>query len=130
MFQIQIRSGPDAEVLTNEAGEVTSHLQGMFYRTIRMLDNGLKPVFVFDGKPPELKKGELAKRTEKRDKAEEGKKEAEEAGSSDTLGDVSICSSSQLATTPRCFLTRSLAVRVVSLFPQRIRRTSTSTRSS
>jgi len=31
----------------------------MFYRTIRMLDSGLKPVFVFDGKPPELKGGEV-----------------------------------------------------------------------
>ena len=46
-FLIAIRSGPEGEVLTNEAGEVTSHLQGMFYRTIRMLDNGIKPVFVF-----------------------------------------------------------------------------------
>jgi flap endonuclease-1 len=27
----------------------------MFYRTIRMMDNGIKPVFVFDGKPPDLK---------------------------------------------------------------------------
>ena len=27
----------------------------MFYRTIRMITNGIKPVFVFDGKPPELK---------------------------------------------------------------------------
>ena len=46
-FLIAIRSGPEGEVLHNEAGEVTSHLQGMFYRTIRMLDNGIKPVYVF-----------------------------------------------------------------------------------
>jgi len=32
-----------------------SHLQGLFYRTIRMITNGIKPVYVFDGKPPELK---------------------------------------------------------------------------
>ncbi|KAB2034671.1 hypothetical protein ES319_D04G101900v1 [Gossypium barbadense] len=32
------------EMLTNEAGEVTSHLQGMFTRTIRLLKAGLKPV--------------------------------------------------------------------------------------
>jgi flap endonuclease-1 len=51
-FLIAIRSGPEAEVLTNEAGEVTSHLQGMFYRTIRMLDNGIKPVFVFGQHKP------------------------------------------------------------------------------
>lgn len=36
------RSG--TEMLTNEAGEVTSHLQGMFSRTIRLLEAGLKPV--------------------------------------------------------------------------------------
>ncbi|XP_059652190.1 flap endonuclease 1 isoform X2 [Cornus florida] len=54
------------EMLTNEAGEVTSHLQGMFTRTIRLLEAGLKPVYVFDGKPPELKNQELAKRYAKR----------------------------------------------------------------
>jgi hypothetical protein len=30
---------------------------GFFYRTIRMVENGIKPVYVFDGKPPELKSG-------------------------------------------------------------------------
>ena len=50
-------------MLTNESGEVTSHLQGMFYRTIGMLANGIKPVFVFDGKPPELKGGEVSRHT-------------------------------------------------------------------
>ncbi|KAI3448419.1 hypothetical protein Pfo_005084 [Paulownia fortunei] len=54
------------QMLTNEAGEVTSHLQGMFTRTIRLLDAGIKPVYVFDGKPPDLKKKELAKRFSKR----------------------------------------------------------------
>lgn len=33
------------------------HLMGIFYRTIRMAENGIKPVYVFDGKPPDLKKG-------------------------------------------------------------------------
>lgn len=58
-FLIAVRQGPDAQNLTNEAGEVTSHLTGFFYRTIRMMECGLKPVFVFDGKAPELKKGEV-----------------------------------------------------------------------
>ncbi|XP_058076519.1 flap endonuclease 1 isoform X1 [Magnolia sinica] len=57
------------ETLTNEAGEVTSHLQGMFSRTIRLLESGLKPVYVFDGAPPDLKKQELAKRYSKREDA-------------------------------------------------------------
>lgn len=28
------------QMLTSEAGEVTSHLQGMFYRTVKMLEAG------------------------------------------------------------------------------------------
>lgn len=36
-----------------------SHLMGMFYRTIRMLEHGIKPVYVFDGKPPQLKSSEV-----------------------------------------------------------------------
>ncbi len=76
-FIIAVRSGPEGEVLTNEAGEITSHLQGMFYRTIRLLENGVKPIFVFDGKPPQLKGGELEKRREKREQAEAELKEAQ-----------------------------------------------------
>lgn len=32
-----------------------SHLMGMFNQTIRMLEHGIKPVYVFDGEPPQLK---------------------------------------------------------------------------
>lgn len=32
------------QLLTSEAGDVTSHLQGMFFRTARMLEAGMKPV--------------------------------------------------------------------------------------
>ncbi|CAN7045653.1 unnamed protein product [Brassica rapa subsp. trilocularis] len=32
-------------MLTNEAGEVTSHLQGMFNGTVRLLEAGIKPVY-------------------------------------------------------------------------------------
>mmetsp|Transcript_274 Transcript_274/g.889 ORF Transcript_274/g.889 Transcript_274/m.889 type:complete len:389 (+) Transcript_274:116-1282(+) len=73
--------------LTNAEGEVTSHLQGLFYRTIRMLDSGIKPVYVFDGKPPELKSGELAKRSEKREEAiaklEEAKERTDEGAAAE-----------------------------------------------
>ena len=68
------------EELTNADGEVTSHLQGMFTRTIRLLDAGIKPVYVFDGKPPEAKAGELKKRQEKRAEAVAGLEKAQEAG--------------------------------------------------
>jgi hypothetical protein len=41
VVQIQIRSGPEGEVLTNEAGEVTSHLQvsGSEQRGANLLDS-------------------------------------------------------------------------------------------
>lgn len=53
---------------------------GFFYRTIRMVDNGIKPVYVFDGKPPTMKGGELAKRAERREEAQKQLEKAEEAG--------------------------------------------------
>lgn len=55
-FLIAVRQ-KDGELLTNDAGETTSHLMGFFYRTIRIVENGIKPAYIFDGKPPELKKG-------------------------------------------------------------------------
>jgi len=81
MYQFLIAVRPDSvNTLTDEQGEATSHLQGIFHRTIRLINNGMKPVFVFDGKPPEMKMEELAKRKAKRQDAEEGKKEASETG--------------------------------------------------
>merc|ERR1712051_1052815 len=84
-FLIAVRQGQDGsggggQQLTNEAGEITSHLMGMFYRTIRMVDNGIKPVYVFDGKPPTMKSGELEKRTERRQEAEKALEKAKETG--------------------------------------------------
>ncbi|KAF5451230.1 hypothetical protein F2P56_026350 [Juglans regia] len=73
------------EMLTNEAGEVTSHLQGMFTRTIRLLEAGIKPVYVFDGKPPDLKKQELAKRYSKRADASQDLAEAVETGNKEDI---------------------------------------------
>ncbi|XP_013391519.1 flap endonuclease 1 [Lingula anatina] len=82
-FLIAVRS--EGNVLTNEQGDVTSHLMGIFYRTIRMVENGIKPVYVFDGKPPQMKSGELAKRTERREKTQKELAEAEEAGEAETV---------------------------------------------
>ena len=82
-FLIAVRS--EGQVLTNEAGEATSHLMGMFYRTIRICDNGLKPVYVFDGAPPKLKSGELAKRVQRKTEAREAHEEAKETGTAEDV---------------------------------------------
>lgn len=73
------------QLLTSEAGEVTSHLAGMFFRTVRMLEAGMKPVFVFEGKPPEMKKEELAKRFERRADANTDLEAAKEAGNTEDV---------------------------------------------
>lgn len=36
-----------------------SHIQGVLTKTIKMMEDGLKPVFVFEGKPPEMKQSEV-----------------------------------------------------------------------
>lgn len=75
-FLIAVRSGGSA---LGYGDTTTSHLVGMFYRTIRIVESGVTPIFVFDGKPPELKLYELKKRSDRRDKAEEQLKLAMEA---------------------------------------------------
>jgi len=83
-FLIAVRQ-KDGEMLTNDAGETTSHLMGFFYRTIRMVENGIKPMYVFDGKPPELKAGVLSKRLAGREKAKEEGEEAKETGTAEDV---------------------------------------------
>ena len=52
----------DGSLLMDSKGRVTSHLNGLFYRTTRLMQQGLKMVFIFDGTPPEIKSKELEKR--------------------------------------------------------------------
>ncbi len=71
---------PDGTPLLDSNGNITSHLTGLFYRTIRVCENGVKPCYVFDGKPPDLKGRELDKRRERKIAAEEKWKDAKERG--------------------------------------------------
>lgn len=71
---------PGADNLTNDSGSVTSHLSGLLYRGIRLLELGAKPIFVFDGAPPSLKAGELQKRTDAKKAAQQAADEARDAG--------------------------------------------------
>lgn len=80
LYQFLIAVRQDGAQLTSEDGETTSHLMGMFNRTNRMINHGIKPVYVFDGKPPDMKSGELEKRSERRAEAEKALTEAKEKG--------------------------------------------------
>lgn len=82
-FLIAVRS--DGQQLMSDTGETTSHLMGLFYRTLRMVDNGIKPLYVFDGAPPKLKSGELAKRFQRKTEAQAGMEEAKETGTAEDV---------------------------------------------
>ena len=48
--------------LSDSEGRITSHLSGLLYRNVNFLSLGIKPVYVFDGKPPSLKTAEIERR--------------------------------------------------------------------
>ncbi|MBU6998313.1 MAG: flap endonuclease-1 [Theionarchaea archaeon] len=74
----------DGELLKDTQGRVTSHLSGLFYRSINLLEEGVKPVYVFDGKPPSLKHETLAKRRDvKREARREWQAAVEEGRTED-----------------------------------------------
>jgi flap endonuclease-1 len=71
----------DGTPLQDSTGRVTSHLNGLFYRTTRLIaDYSLQLVYVFDGPPPELKSGELARRRSIRQRYDEELAAARAAG--------------------------------------------------
>lgn len=70
----------DGRPLTDENGNITSHLSGILYRNSSMVEKGIKPIYIFDGKAPELKSETQAKRREVRDEAEQIFKEALKEG--------------------------------------------------
>jgi flap endonuclease-1 len=62
---------PDGNPLTDSKMRTTSHLSGLFYRSVNLLEYNIKPLFVFDGEPPELKRDTVKERREQRREAKE-----------------------------------------------------------
>ena len=83
-FLTTIRS-PDGTVLTDSKGRVTSHLIGLFSRTSALMEQGLKLVFVFDGRPPEIKQKTWEKRAAVKTEASLRLKEAKEEGDIESM---------------------------------------------
>jgi len=71
-----IRDRFTGEPLKDSKGNVTSHLSGLMYRTTNFLDAGIKPIYVFDGEPPKLKRRTQQEREAVREEAREKWKEA------------------------------------------------------
>lgn len=77
---LTIIRGPDGTPLRDFQGNVTSHLSGLFYRTIDLIENGIKPVYVFDGIPSMLKQKTIQARMNRRAEAYDAWQKAKEAG--------------------------------------------------
>lgn len=71
---------PDGTPLRDSFGRVTSHLSGLLYRTANYMAEGIKPVYVFDGRPPELKMRTIQERMHVRNRALEEWEEALKRG--------------------------------------------------
>jgi flap endonuclease-1 len=70
----------DGTPLVDAEGRVTSHLSGLFFRTTKLLAMGLRPVYVFDGAPPDLKAATIRARRSVREEAGRQYAAAVEAG--------------------------------------------------
>lgn len=70
----------DGSPLTDDEGRVTSHLSGILYRTSSIVDQGIKPIYVFDGGPSEYKSKTVEARRAVREEAREKYEAAKAAG--------------------------------------------------
>jgi len=68
----------DGSLLMDSKGQVTSHLNGLFHRSINLTQKGLRLAFVFDGEPPKLKMKERQRRRELKEVAAKRYEEAKE----------------------------------------------------
>jgi len=48
---------PGGRPLANRWGEPLAPIHGIFYKTLRLLETGIRPIYVFDGIPPAQKRG-------------------------------------------------------------------------
>lgn len=71
---------PDGTPLLDLQKRVTSHLSGLFYRSINLLEETIRPLYVYDGKSPELKQETIEMRKQIRETSTEKWLEALEKG--------------------------------------------------
>jgi len=84
----------DGQPLQDSTGRITSHLNGLAFRTTRLLaDYDIHPVFVFDGRPPDLKRKEIQKRIEVREKSQREYNAAVAAGDTATAWSKAVMTS-------------------------------------
>lgn len=75
----------DGTPLIDSHGGITSHLSGFLYRTTNLVEEGIKPVFVFDGAPPQFKNTTIEERKKIRTEARVKWEEAKAMGSEEAF---------------------------------------------
>jgi flap endonuclease-1 len=83
-FLTAIRT-PQGEPVCDSRGRPVSHLLGLFSRSVNLIKNGLRLVYVFDGKPPELKSQTVRRRQESRQRAAQDYEQARERGDREAM---------------------------------------------
>jgi flap endonuclease-1 len=84
-FLTTIRDRFTGEPLRDSQGRTTSHLSGLFYRTAKLIENGMEIIYVFDGEPPAFKKETVEQRTGIRKDAEVKWKDALKRGDTEAV---------------------------------------------
>ncbi|RAP45111.1 MAG: flap endonuclease-1 [Methanosphaera sp. rholeuAM6] len=74
----------DGTPLKDSEGNITSHLSGIFFQTTTLISKQVKPIYVFDGKAPELKSKTQQERIEVKKESEKKYQEAIESGDLET----------------------------------------------
>ena len=67
---LAIKNQNKKDLITSD-GHVTSHLYGVFVKIMSLLNHNIRPVCVFDGKPPMAKEEALQKRRKRRQEAKD-----------------------------------------------------------
>ncbi|MCL4517939.1 MAG: flap endonuclease-1 [Thaumarchaeota archaeon] len=73
---LSIIRGVAGDLLRDNKGRVTSHLSGLFYRNMNLVEAGIRVLYVFDGVPPKLKSAEIERRREVKAVATQSYREA------------------------------------------------------
>ena len=71
LYQVVIAIRNSGADMFNNQGEISSHILGLFNKTINFMKMNIVPIYVFDGKPPKFKLETINNRKEYKQKANE-----------------------------------------------------------
>ena len=69
LYQYACAIKNSVDEIRNQDGEVITHIQAILSKSLGMIKKKIKPIFIFDGAPPQLKQDTLTKRSDNKKKA-------------------------------------------------------------